>query len=160
MLNKRPWMWKRCRANQKQNYRWPKCLISRKAKKSKWCFSHNVFTDFVTWSPLQIKLTMIHKGGQVTKSIIGLKIHCEKNTILTSWPSLIPNIWLLTTLFLIGPTLLLHPGCFCLVLVFTYMTMICTDMYVFQIRVHQYITRLIGYRFISLFLVISILVNC
>ena len=57
--------------------------------------------DFVTWPPLQISSDGT-KGGQVTKSIIVMKIPCENNIIyiyirnnnkvLTSWPSLISNV--------------------------------------------------------------------
>ena len=47
-------------------------------------FSQGIFTtmiDFVTWPPLQISNDGT-KGGQVTKSIIVVKMPCEKSIIL------------------------------------------------------------------------------
>ena len=87
MRNKNTQGVKKGKANQKLSFKRPKHLISRKAKKLKlFLYIYNdiflaghftTMIDFVTWPPLQIK-----KGGQVIKSIIIVKMPCEKNIIL------------------------------------------------------------------------------
>ena len=71
---------KQCGINQKQT----KMFDNKEGQEVKMIFSCKALIDFVTWPPLQINNDSIQKGGQVTKLIIVLKMHPEKNIILTS----------------------------------------------------------------------------